>query len=71
MPSPGGGVGFTRTSPCLPPVQASKYFSNCGMATAIAKVTSARYGPSKRSAGKPNSTPSAKQTKAAGTSVAQ
>jgi hypothetical protein len=39
-----GGSGFTRNSPCTPPVQSSsaRCFSSCGTATASAKVVSAR-----------------------------
>ena len=39
-----GGSGFTMNRPCTPPVQSSSAlcFSNCGTATASAKVVSAR-----------------------------
>ena len=59
--------------PCTPPVKPSifLYFSNCGTASASAKVASARKWPASRKAGKPTRKPKTKQnTKAAG-SVAQ
>src|SRR5678809_12714 len=55
------------TMPCTPPVHCSRawYLRSCGIATPSAKVASARYRPSRRSAGRPKRKPATKHTAAA------
>ena len=64
---PNGASGLVMTRPCTPPVQCSNRFSLriCGIATASAKVASARYTPESRSAGNPNRNPKMKQMRPA------
>ena len=66
-----GESGLNTSMPCTPPVNSSKCSkrSSCGVATASAKVASARYSPSSRSAGRPNRNPPTKQIAPAGMMV--
>ena len=58
-----------RLIPELPPVSSSNRLTTDGIATAIAKVASARYSPESRSAGRPNASPTSPATSAANGSV--
>ncbi len=54
-----------RLIPPLPPVKPSNFLITIGVATAIPKVASARYGPESLSAGSPNAVPAAAATRPA------
>ena len=76
MPIPvrkAGASGFEITMPWTPPVSFSRwwYLRSCGRDTPRANVASARYRPSRRSAGSPNRNPAIRQIAPAAGRVAQ